>query len=110
MRWTAKTPQKEVLAMLHMTHTPGADKLGMLCRAIASAEEVLWWYLVKKSYCDDYADGAVVGYDEPLPKIGLQGLRPTDKGWQLFKKADTKYLGRAPAKYAAVKSLQEAAQ
>lgn len=112
MRWTAKTPQKKVLAMLLASHMYSSNsmKSSILCCAIGKAEEVLWWYLVEKSYCDDYNDGAVVGYDEPISTRGLHGLRETDHGYVLFKKADTKYLGRAPAKYAAVKSLQEAAQ
>jgi len=110
MRWIAKKPLKEVLQSLIESHATesGEDKVKALTTSLDWAEPRLWWYGVKKSYCDDYKDGTIVGYDEPIHPLGLQGLKETDHGYVFFKKADTEYLGRAPTKYWAVKALAEA--
>ena len=81
------------------------EKYTELVSALHAGEQRLWWYRILKSYCDDYKDGAIVGYDEALPPIGLQGLKETDHGYVFFKKADIEYLGKAPEIYKRVQQL-----
>jgi len=110
MRWIAKVSQKHVLNMLLNSHEKEdpEEKYAELVNALHAGEQYHWWYRILKSHCDDYNNGAIVGYDEPLPDVGLQGLKETDHGYVFFKKADTHYLGRSPMRVEMVEALVEA--
>lgn len=107
MRWAGRAAAKHVLNMLLKSHevSDPEEKYTELCAANRAGEQRLWWYRIRKSYCEDYKDGEIVGYDEPLQDIGLQGLKETDHGWTFFKKAETEYLGRAACKVDEVQEL-----
>lgn len=109
MRWAGRVAAKHVLYMLIKSHevSDPEEKYMELCGAIRAGEQRLWWYRIMKSYCEDYKDGAIVGYDEPLPDIGLRGLKETDHGYTFFKKADTQYIGRAACNCNEVRALAE---
>ncbi len=110
MRWSGRVAAKHVLNMLLKSHevSDPEEKYTELCAANYAGEQRLWWYRILKSFCDDYKDGAIVGYDEALPDIGLQGLKDTDHGYIFFKKADVKFLGKAPCKVCKVQALAKA--
>ena len=68
VRWTAKVSQKHVLNMLLNSHEKDnpEEKYTELVSALHAGEQRLWWYRILKSYCDDYKDGAIVGYEEAM--------------------------------------------
>jgi hypothetical protein len=105
MRWTAKVSQKHVLGMLIRSHQKNdrEEKFMELFGALVAGEQRMWWYRVLKSYCADYKDGAIIGYDEPVGDCDLQGF--DEENWSFFKKADIKDLGRAPMVVSAVQRL-----
>lgn len=107
MRWAGRIAAKHVLNMLVKSHhvSDPEEKYMELCGAIRAGEQRLWWYRIMKSYCEDYKDGNIVGYDEPLQDTGIQGLKATAHGWAFFKKAETEYLGRAACKVSDVQQL-----
>lgn len=109
MRWAGRIAAKHVLNMLLKSHEScdPEEKYTELCAACYAGEQRHWWYRILKSYCEDYKDGAIVGYDEPLPDTGLHGLQETDHGYTFFKKADIEYLGRAACKANEVRELAE---
>ena len=107
MRWAAKVSQKHVLNMLIRSHQKNdpEEKIMELSGALIAGEQRMWWYRVLKSYCADYKDGAIIGYDEPVGDCGLTGF--DESKWSFFKKADIEYLGRAPMVVSAVQRLAE---